>query len=540
MQRIGEKNFLINGEYQTLGSPYKNKLSERYNYFKEILHQSGENFSLFKFFSKPFNLKQITTKKEINFIAQKLLQGNGASLLNKKDLVDALTLKLGNTPQLRKDIHHVFKELTTEELKEIQQVAIHSSHADATLIAEALLNALETLKTKKEGALLEFPVHWEVKKPSLPNPPNRPTSIATKEEISQYHKELKAFKKEMKDYQFEKSNYYKNQAHVDRYYASCTTLEEKKVHYEQAYLTFCNQFKEGDLVFFKLDPSKFSVASAFSKKDYIDYTILQGQGLAKIWMSGDKNKESNSFIHVGMIVFEGDKLYLAEATPGDHGDDIRLIDLKEIALNGSSKQEFRVQRPQYGANEGAKVAKSMAQKIIYDENHQPLEITPLTKNSESTTSFQTAVRYSKKDAVTSLFGNSKFDKEATQDLFFLHAQKIKNSFALPKDEKGNRNFYCSYFIGFCLQNGQGQEALKKMLSDKDLQKLDAINENDTEGLKRWAKEMASEHHKKATDTITFQFDPRNMSPQRLRAYIHSHPDQFTPIARIVPAGNSKE
>jgi hypothetical protein len=298
-----------------------------------------------------------------------------------------------------------------------------------------------------------------------------------------------------------------------------------RVPYLHEHTQFTDKLEEGDLVFFKLDSKKFGVRSLFSHDDQIDYAILMGQWFSKFW-SRTKDTDSESFIHVGMIVKNSEgRVSLVEATTGDEGDDVRIVRLEEAALDSKSKQEYLVIRPKdkEEAALAAKMAKSLATEVTYSPEGKPN--TP------------TKARYDKKEATGSLLRNSRWGRRAKEDLLFFYAMRQKGDEAALHldDKKSMRTFFCSYFIGACLQQATLERNLKLILPHKEMIELNRLLENDcsVKELRQWAKRVSREHSKTLDKMIPYHFDPRNTTPQKLQQHVQCHPDRYEATLRIV-------
>jgi hypothetical protein len=297
------------------------------------------------------------------------------------------------------------------------------------------------------------------------------------------------------------------------------------------------KLQPGDIIFFKLDPSKYSIKSLFDEDEFIDYGILAGQKFAKHWMGGPQENESHSFIHVGLIVKgEDGKVMIAEATPGDYGDDVRLLDIRDVdaRLAPGSKQEFRIVRAkdENARKDSAKVAATIAQIIEHNEEGEVTKVkdpksreTVTSETSESVS--RTKVKYSKKRACGCLFRNSKFDQKAKRSLFQTYAQLHREDTTLKYRNKA-RKFFCSYFASFSMQYGEAVSVIRKIIG------TDApdFNEMNDRQIKQWANDMVKKHGDKL-DEIAMKVNPKNISPQRLRAFFHSHPDKYEDVLSIV-------
>jgi hypothetical protein len=297
-----------------------------------------------------------------------------------------------------------------------------------------------------------------------------------------------------------------------------------RVPYLHECTSFTDKLEEGDLVFFKLDPKKFGVRSLFSHDDQVDYAILMGQWFSKFW-SRSKDIDSESFIHVGMVVKNSEgKLSLVEATTGDHGDDVRIVLFEEAALSPESKQEYLVVRPKdkEEAALAVKMAKMIATEVIYDADGKP--------------NTQTKARYDKKEATGSLLRNSKWGRRAKEDLLFFYAMRQRGDDAVLHldDKKSLRTFFCSYFIGACLQQAALEKNLESILPRIEINELNMLigNNRSVKELRKWAKRVSKEQSKALDTLIPYRFDPRNTTPQRLQRHVQRHPERYEAAVRI--------
>lgn len=426
------------------------------------------------------------------------------------------------------DASKLLSTFTLKDCEDLQTSLKNKSELEDIEIA--LLQQIESLISKKklQESTFQFPLRPDSAKvkPSIPVPPTKPGKKCTVNELENYQSRLKEYKIKKLRYANEMVVYEAKVKDLEKMYGHCENDHQKMMHYEKVYKEFCDRFEEGDLIFFKLDTSKFSIKSAFSNDDYIDYGILRGQALAKTWAAKSSDKEAHSFIHVGILMRdEGGRLCIAEATTSDLGDDVRIVDFEEFALHSASKQEFRVERinDKKSRLEMTLVAKKIADEVHYDTEGQPY-------NPHAVEDFAgTKARYDKKAAVGSIFFSSKMDKNAKEDLLLAFAQTHYKSDAIVKERK----FYCSSFVGFCLQTGQSHLLLEDTILD-DFDKLWLKNTNgDDKNMRAWAKAVSIKHSALLDEALMYQYDSRSLSPLRLRSYIHANPDKFTSVGRII-------
>jgi hypothetical protein len=281
----------------------------------------------------------------------------------------------------------------------------------------------------------------------------------------------------------------------ETYYKGCDTDEQKLKKYQEELSKFSSKFKKGDIVFFKVYKEKFPVSTLISD-DWIDGWIYQAQKVAKDFISGDRVKNSEANVHVGIIVknSKGVKC-LAEANLGLSGDDVRIIPLNSpgLGLNVLSKQKWEILRPTEDKDfikPALKFVKAIADEVEYD-----------TRGVASTA---TKAHYAYIGAIACLFGSAAMGMEAKKRLFLTYAKLINGI--------GQKDYFCSNLVSECLQLGEFKVRMKRLLQDEKIP---------TQDLDTWAKQMAEKYGSELDLRLTFKFDPLYVSPQKLRNLLES-------------------
>lgn len=316
---------------------------------------------------------------------------------------------------------------------------------------------------------------------------------------------------------------------------SSTTKNLLEDVYNKEMDKFEDSLQSGDVIFFKLDKSKYSFKSLFNKSERIDYAILKGQKLAKNWLQGPAENASHSFIHVAIIYKEkGKRAKLVEATPGAYGDDIRSSELRSIAgrLPPGSKVQYRISRikDSFLSENVAKIAFESSNFVEYDDLCKPVFIHPRTSSNNlvnSPTLQRTDLSYSKKNATKSIFTNTKLSQSSIQNLFesYAYYQKEKNI-----HKAKNNGLFCSYFTSFSIQFAEASENILKIIQNNNY--LFDFNKLSKEEIKSWAMGMAKKHGHELN--LTIKNNAENISPQKLRSIFHKNFNNFSDVLEIIP------
>lgn len=298
--------------------------------------------------------------------------------------------------------------------------------------------------------------------------------------------------------------------------------------------------RPGDIIFFQNK-------QLFTKRTSTRL-IMRGQLLAKLWLEGKTEPFARTYTHVAIYIGNGK---IAEAVPGEHGNDVRILPLSDrhFKLNPGDERQYKICRPldKKMAKKAARLASQYAEdkgeildRLEIIKKKKLFEKDPLSIIPQLQAQCKTKAQYSRLKAAASLFGNANFSENVKKRV--LH-QILESSRQIPNPKNGkneqqdSETFFCSHFVGECLQRGNALQLLpeiKRLIKDRKIDEMPDINgPNGLKLARKWVKDTL----KKCPDiwdNLKLKYDSEYLSPQKFRSIVSSNPDLFRDIYTIVP------
>lgn len=313
--------------------------------------------------------------------------------------------------------------------------------------------------------------------------------------------------------------------------------------------------KPGDILFFQHREKKLAWSGV---------AIVNGQKLAQLWLRGELEPQSETYTHAAIYIGNGK---FAEAVNSDKKEDVRIFsfdDDPKLMLKEGDERSYRVCRPQNHkiALRAARLAKQYADDKT--QAKRAASVVQTLKGTGSTTVkeeiakwfkrgeenlanlidkfregipndyLKTKLNYSLTKAATSVFGDADFRNKAKEQVW-RQIIELKNKAEMPRTGEEPTQFFCSEFVTECIQRGNVMQLLpwisKKI--KEPIPKLTGNSMADKRITQKWVDRMMKEHPN-LLDKLVMQFDPKYVSPQKLRSIIGSNPQLFKDVISIVP------
>lgn len=257
-------------------------------------------------------------------------------------------------------------------------------------------------------------------------------------------------------------------------------------------------FEPGDIVFMHSNDDK--------------HDIVRGQKFARKFMRGTQEHNIHKTLHV--VFYLGDGKIAHSTNPHEKSEaGVQIMDIQDfVTFSDEDTSHFTVCRPKN---------KSIAENAV--QLALSLDLTTPSKK----------LRYSIPLAINSIFHSSNFGAEAKKRAFLAYARGPEN---ILNDSRGkNRDFFCSYFVGWCLQNGESRKVIDNLL--KEYPQIPRPPKTPPEPESKsveWSKMMAKTYGHLLDEQMQMKFDAKHMTPQKLRSIIIDNPAVFQDVVKIVP------
>jgi len=258
-----------------------------------------------------------------------------------------------------------------------------------------------------------------------------------------------------------------------------------------------HHLKPGDIFFRKIPENETNL-------------VVTGQRLFAPFLR-NKERQGHTFSHVGIYIGNGK---IAEAVPAEHGSDVRIISIHHPEFILSSKYQYLISRfkDEDLALSAAVIAAWIAKDDTYSDPH-----------------FE-AVKYNKFEAGSSLchpsnfgfFGRYRYLKQFIDD-------RVRD---IPANILGRKNFFCSYFAGYCYQVAESRTLIPSLLGKCNIPSQENTWLNRPFFRELWARIRRCQFWNKMSKEIAFQFDAKRTSPHKLRNFMLQRPDLFRDLYLI--------
>lgn len=262
--------------------------------------------------------------------------------------------------------------------------------------------------------------------------------------------------------------------------------------------TLLNALRPGDILF-KKQPYNSS------------NTVIFGQRLFSYFKRGTQERESYKYSHA--LLYIGDGRFV-EATPNHGKSEVRTFDIDDpkFALETGSPAQYLVMRhadPEIAQN-AAEIASKIAENAAIgagDHNYGYLN----------------ALRSIYLSSDFGRFGRYRYYKQ-----YYLDRQGEK-----PIDAIGDKNFFCTYLVGYAYQTAEGRKVMPDIVPDPDAAPPKGSNPFFS-WIKRgfWTHPKISTYWNAMSEKIKLLFDAKRLTPMDLRNFKAAQPDIFQDVFLI--------
>jgi len=242
-----------------------------------------------------------------------------------------------------------------------------------------------------------------------------------------------------------------------------------------------------------------------------DHPVVLGQGLARpLLFSKRVEREAYKYSHAAIYIGDGK---IAEAVPHDSGDEIRILNLSDprFALDSEHEAAYMVARPTDPTlgEEAAEAAKKVAE-----------EVPPADQEQEVTTH-----RYTKWQALRSLYHPVNFGPYARYH--YLKQYEDARHDRPPVEFTDEKNFFCSYLVGYAYQRAESCRVCPQMLGENDAPSEGLVPVIGTPIRREaWALLRRLQHYTEMDEKIKLKFHAKRLTPQDLANYVINNPQLF--------------
>lgn len=233
------------------------------------------------------------------------------------------------------------------------------------------------------------------------------------------------------------------------------------------------------------------------------------------------DREGYKYTHAAIYVGNGE---VAEAVMGmDNGVQLRLIKLDDprFDLNKHPNNNYLITRPadEKMAFRASEIARTVVTEAV------PVGA-PQSNNGKHKYAFLKAAR--------SLYHRADFG-------FFAKARYIKQYLdrkqgSAPLDFMSPNDFYCSNFVGYCLQTAESEGVLPRMIGNSEPPKVPVFLPF-TKAVVRdlWARVERWKNLFSLDEKVKMKFDAKWFTPQDFRHFVVSHEELFKDMLFLKPA-----
>ena len=240
--------------------------------------------------------------------------------------------------------------------------------------------------------------------------------------------------------------------------------------------------------------------------------IIKGQTIEHFFTSSPKERQAHRFSHIAMYIGDGQA---AEASTSDEGMNVRIVNLDDPRFILEGKDVYYITR--YHDETLAKEAAEVARRVAH--------LAPPVGECKCPTPH----RYAYFQAARAVlpwhpssfgpFGRYRYLKQYIDD----------RKGETPKDFFKNKDFYCSYFAGFCYQTAESRRVMPGILGEDDAP-LTGITPVGT-GIFRdlWARIRRIANWGAMSKAVKLKFDAKRLTPFDFRQFTVRNPHLFKDV-----------
>ncbi len=250
----------------------------------------------------------------------------------------------------------------------------------------------------------------------------------------------------------------------------------------------------------------------YQKRSKIPGIIIKGQTIQHIFTPSLKERQAHRFSHLAIYLGGGQ---VAEASTSAEGMNVRIVSLDDprFALEGKGVYYITRYRDESIAKEAADVARKVAR------------LAPPVGECKCPTPH----RYAYFQAARAVlpwhpsnfgpFGRYRYLKQYIDD----------RRGEIPKDFFKNKDFYCSYFAGYCYQTAESRRVMPAILGKDDapLTGITPVGKGIFRDL--WARIRRIANWSAMSEAVKLQFDAKRLTPFDFRQFIVRNPDLFKDV-----------
>ncbi len=240
------------------------------------------------------------------------------------------------------------------------------------------------------------------------------------------------------------------------------------------------------------------------------HLVTKGQRLTRPFIWGPVEREGFKYSHVAIYLGNGK---IAEASPSPDKSEVRVIPLTDshFALALQSKNGYVIARPtdEKMGLEAARVAARVATELKPDGFQE------------------TTHKYTELHAGRSIYHPSFFGPFARHRYLEQYIDDHKNQ--LPKDFIGLKDFFCSYFVGYCYQTAESRKIMPAILGNKHgpITGFTSIGSSIFRDV--WARVKRIQYWKEMSKAVQYTYDAKWLTPQDFRNFNLNHPKLFKDV-----------